>query len=145
MADTLKSTVTPTVHGMVVVNPDGTNIAGGAGGTGLTDTELRATAVPVSGTVTASTAAPTTVVAFVTAVTTAGTRVQLGSNAVSGCILQAPSTNTGIMYVGGSIVSATVYGAELQPGQATSIAIDNTNKISIDSSVSGGKVSVLGS
>lgn len=99
----------------------------------------------VSGSVTANPTTPTTVVAFVTAVTTAGTRVQLGSNAVSGAILQAPSTNTGIMYIGGSNVSSTVYGAELQPGQATSIAIDNTNKIYIDSSVNGEKVAVLGS
>jgi len=88
---------------------------------------------------------PTTLIAFVTAVTTAGTRVQLASNAVSGIILEAPSTNTGIMYIGGSAVSATVFGAELQAGQSTSVAIDNTNKIYIDSSVNGEKVAVIGS
>jgi len=45
----ITSTVTPAIKGIPIVNPDGTNIGGGAGG-GLTNTELRATAVPVSGT-----------------------------------------------------------------------------------------------
>lgn len=88
---------------------------------------------------------PSTLVSFVTAVTTAGTRVQLASNSGNGFVLQAPSTNTGLIYVGGSTVSSTVYGAELQPGQATGIAIDNTNKLYIDSSVNGEKCAVLGS
>lgn len=42
---------------------------------------------------------PDTPIAFLTTVTTAGTRVQLASNAVSGVIIQAPSTNTGLIYV----------------------------------------------
>lgn len=89
---------------------------------------------------------PTTLLAFLTTVTTAGTRVQLASNAVTnGFILEAPSTNTGLIYIGGSSVSSTSYGAELQPGQSTSVAIDNTNKIYVDSSVSGDKVACLGS
>lgn len=99
----------------------------------------------VSGTVTANPTTPSTLVAFVTAVTTAGTRVQLGSNAVQGGVLQAPSTNTGIIYVGGSGVSSSVYGAELQPGQSTGIAIDNTNKLYIDASVNGDKCAFIGS
>lgn len=41
------STVDGTKNGLVVVNPDGSNIGGGSGG-GLTDTQLRASAVPVS-------------------------------------------------------------------------------------------------
>ena len=89
---------------------------------------------------------PTTLLSFVTPVVTAGTRVQLASNAVTnGFILQAPSTNTGLIYIGGSTVSATVYGAELQPGQSTSVMISNTNAIYIDSSVSGDKCAVIGS
>jgi len=84
-------------------------------------------------------------VAFVTTVTTAGVRVQLASNVLSnGIIIQAPSTNTGIIYVGDATVSATVYGAELQPGQSTSFAGSNTNLIYVDTSVSASKVSVLG-
>lgn len=102
--------------------------------------------ITVDGSLTANPTVPTAVVAFVTAVTTAGVRVQLGSNALTGgAILQAPSTNTGLIYVGVVTVSATVYGAELQPGQATSFAGNNTNLIYIDASVSGDKMSVLGS
>ncbi len=88
---------------------------------------------------------PTTLVSFVTDIPTAGTRVQLGSNTmVNGFIIQAPSTNTGVIYVGGSTVSSTVYGAELQPGQSTSVMIDNTNKIYVDTNVSGSDVAVIG-
>lgn len=109
----------------------------------LTDTQLRAVAVPVSGTVNPTT--PTTTIAFVTTVTTAGTRVQLASNSIVAGILQAPSTNSGLIYVGGITVSNTVFGAELQAGQATGFAIDNTSKIYIDSSVNGDKCAFLGS
>lgn len=88
---------------------------------------------------------PTTLLSFVTANATAGVRTQLASNTVTnGFILQAPSTNTGLIYVGGATVSSTVYGAELQAGQSTSVMIDNTNKIYIDSSVSGDKCAVIG-
>ncbi len=88
---------------------------------------------------------PSALVAFVTAVTTAGTRVQLAANAIAAGVLQAPSTNTGIIYVGGATVSATVFGAELQPGQSTGIAINNTDKIYIDASVNGDKCAFIGS
>jgi hypothetical protein len=124
---------------------------GGGGGTGtsfktsggsLTYVELTAAgAVPVD----IQDTSPTTVVAFRTDVPTAGTRVQLGTNTVSGVVIQAPSTNTGLVYVGGATVSSTVCGAELQPGQSTGLAIDNTNKIYVDVSVSGDDVMVLGS
>lgn len=98
----------------------------------------------LSGTIMVDDTGPTALVAFVTAVTTAGTRVQLASNAIEGAVLQAPSTNTGIIYVGASNVSSTVYGAELQPGQATGLAIDNANKVWIDASVNGDKCALLG-
>lgn len=101
------------------------------------------TPVSVTGTVDPTT--PSTLVAFVTTVTTAGTRVQLGSNAVIAGIVQAPSTNTGIVYVGGSNVSSTVFGAELQPGQASGIQIDNTNKLWVDSASNGDRVAFFGS
>jgi hypothetical protein len=101
---------------------------------------------PISGSVTiASTTMPTALVAFVTNIPTAGTRVQLASNTiVNGFIIQAPSTNTGVVYVGDANVSSTVYGAELQPGQSTSVMIDNTNKIYVDTNVSGSSVAVIG-
>lgn len=88
---------------------------------------------------------PTAIVAFVTDVPTAGTAVQLASNAVNGAVIQAPSTNTGNVYIGGSDVSSTVFGAELQPGQMVGLAISNTNIIYIDAATNGDDVSVLGS
>jgi len=89
---------------------------------------------------------PTALVSFVTTVTTAGTEVNLADNVVSAGVLQAPSTNTGIIYVhNANTVSSTVFGAELQPGQSTGVAIDNTDRIWVDSSVSGDKVAFLGS
>ena len=110
----------------------------------LANTGGNATPVAVSGTVNPTT--PTVLIAFVTTVTTAGTEVQLGSNSIVAGVLQAPSTNTGLIYVGNdNTVSSTNYGAELQPGQATGVAISNTNKIWIDSSVNGDKCAFIGS
>lgn len=86
------------------------------------------------------------VVAFQTDIPTAGTRVRLASNVLTvGAIIQAPSTNTGNVYVGDITVSSTVKGAELQPGQATSVGVFNTNLIYVDTDVSGSDVMVLGS
>ena len=87
----------------------------------------------------------TTLVAFVTDIPSAGSRVQLASNTVSAGVIQAPSTNTGNVFIGGSDVSSTVFGAELQPGQSTGIAISNTNKLWIDAATSGDDVAFLGS
>lgn len=88
---------------------------------------------------------PSAIVAFATDIPNAGTRVQLGSNVVNGVVIQAKSTNTGVIYVGGSDVSSTVFGAELQPGQSVGLAIDNTNKIYVDTATNGNDVAVLGS
>jgi hypothetical protein len=89
--------------------------------------------------------APSTIVAFVTDVPNAGTRVQLANNVVIAGIIQAPSTNTGNVYIGGSDVSSAVFGSELQPGQSAGIAIDNTNNIWIDAATNGDDVAFLGS
>ena len=101
--------------------------------------------VVTSGTVVANPTTPTVIVAFRGTVAGAGTPVQLATNAISAGILEAPSTNGGLIYVGGTDVSSTIYGAELQPGQSTGIQIDNTNKIWIDASVSGDICSFIGS
>lgn len=78
-------------------------------------------------------------------VTTAGTAVQLQTNTLKvGVIVQALSTNTGLIYVGSSSVSAA-NGFELQPGQATSVGAANTNSIWLDASVNGDKVCWIGS
>ena len=90
-------------------------------------------------------AAPTTVVAFTTDIPTAGSRVQLATNTIVAGVLQAPSTNTGNVFIGGSNVSSSVFGAELQPGQSVGIAISNTNKIYIDAATNGDDVGFLGS
>lgn len=88
---------------------------------------------------------PGTLVAFITTITTAGTRVQLGSNSLSqGVVIEAPSTNTGSIYVGGSAVSSSSYGAELQPGQSVGLAVNNTNLVWVDTATNGNKVAVLG-
>ena len=89
--------------------------------------------------------APTTIIAFVTDIPNAGTRVQLATNTIAAGVIQAPSTNAGNIFVGGSDVSSSVFGAELQPGQSTGIAIDNTNEIWVDVATNGDDVSFLGS
>ena len=121
----------------------------------LTDTQLRATPVPVSGTVTANTgltqpltdtqlrasavpviqAAPTTPVNGRTTVTTAGTRVVLaGSTTVKSVTIKALGTNTGIIYVGDSAVAAA-NGFPLYARDTVSMDISNLNTLYIDSSV----------
>ena len=89
--------------------------------------------------------APSTLVAFITDIPTAGARVQLATNVIIAGIIEAPSTNTGNVYIGGSDVSSTVFGSELQPGQSAGIAINNTNKIYIDAATSGDDVAFFGS
>ena len=89
--------------------------------------------------------APSTLVAFITDIPTAGTKVQLATNVIIAGIIEAPSTNTGNVYIGGSNVSSTVFGSELQPGQSAGIAINNTNKIYIDAATSGDDVAFFGS
>lgn len=99
----------------------------------------------IEGSINVSESAPTSIVAFTTNIPTAGSSVQLTDNTCSGVVVQAPSTNTGVVYVGGSDVSATVYGAELQPGQSVGLAINNTNKVYVDTATNGNDVAVLGS
>jgi len=77
-----------------------------------------------------------------TNVTTAGTRVQLASNACSSVTVKAKSTNTGLIYVGGSSVSSS-NGFILSAGDSISIDITNTNLLYIDSSVNGEGVSFI--
>lgn len=81
-----------------------------------------------------------------TTVVSAGTAVKLVATPkiVDGVIIQAMSTNTGIIYVGGFGVASSD-GFELQPGQATSLAIDSLHKVYINASVSGDKVCFLAS
>ena len=59
------------------------------------------------------------------------------STSVAGVIIQALAANSGNVYVGDASVT-TADGFELQPGQATSVAIDNLDKIYINGTVSDG-------
>lgn len=76
-------------------------------------------------------------------VPTAGTRVQLPSFACREVTIIALRTNNGRIYVGGSDVSSTVYGADLGPEDAITIPVSNANMIYIDASVSGEGVSYV--
>lgn len=105
---------------------------------GLTNTELRASAIPVSGTLTTTTAAPTTVRQGQKLVAVTNTAVVLSTSAsVFGVIIQGLAANAGNVYVGGSGVT-TANGYELQPGQATSIAIDDLSKMFVNGTAGDG-------
>lgn len=97
-----------------------------------------------------ATATPTAVVAGQAIVATAGTAVALPANAgLKGVTIKALSTNTGKITVGPSGVTNAINGTGngfiLNPGDSISLAIDNSNKIFINSDVSGSGVSFGGS
>lgn len=105
---------------------------------GLTDAQLRASAVPTIE------AAPTTILNGQTTVTTAGSRVVLSASAACKSVtVKAFITNTGIIYVGNSSVSSS-NGFRLSAGDTVSMDISNLNTVNIDSSVNGESVSYLG-
>lgn len=69
----------------------------------------------------------------------------LNSNTLTqGIIIQALSTNTVSIYIGPSGVTTST-GFELQPGQATSIAVNNTNVIYAISGTAGQGLCFVGS
>ena len=75
-------------------------------------------------------------------VTTAGSRVQLSSATIVSITIKALSTNTGLIYVGGSGVTSS-NGFELSTGDSVTLAINDADEIWIDSSVSGEGVSII--
>lgn len=77
------------------------------------------------------------------AVTTAGTRIQLPAYSCKEVTIIAKKGNTGSIFVGGSNVSSTVYGAELEQKESITLSVSNANLIYIDSSVSGEGVSYV--
>lgn len=103
-----------------------------AGGVTLSDGQSAALGLDVSGNLLVNVAAGGGAVAssFSNNQATVGTSAAaLPSNAlINGVIVQALSTNTVSIYIGGSGVTTST-GFELQPGQATSIAVNNTNLI----------------
>lgn len=88
---------------------------------------------------------PKGILSFVITIDIPGTRERFPTNDTQGGVIQAPSTNSGVIYVGDDSVSNIHFGAELQPGQSVGLAIDNTNDIYVDCSVGGDKVAFLGS
>ena len=75
------------------------------------------------------------------AVTTAGTRVQLPDYACREVTIIAKSTNTGSIYIGGSNVASSVYGAALLKNDSITLPVNNTNLLYIDASVNGEGIS----
>jgi len=63
-----------------------------------------------------------------------------------GMQLQAPSTNTGIIYVGGDSVSivGSLQGLELQATAGFFFPVDNINKISVVSNVTSQQITYVG-
>lgn len=86
-------------------------------------------------------------------VTTAATRVAIASSETPFkiAIIQAVAANGGIIYIGDSAVSSTVYGIALSPGGLTTIGLGSSDNnarydfstIYLDTSNSGDKVSIL--
>ena len=75
-----------------------------------------------------------------------GTAVQLDDNTCKRCIVQALSDNTNPIEVGGANVvaaTATQRGLGLQPGQAQTFDISNTNLLWVDALTAGEGVSVI--
>lgn len=104
--------------------------AGGSGG--LTDDELRATPVPVSGTVTADLNPLTGIASGQKTVTSAGTAEALaGSTACKSVTIKALHDNTNMVYVGTSTVDST-NGFVLDAGETVSMDIDNLADVYID-------------
>ena len=76
-------------------------------------------------------------------VATAGSRVALASTtAIKSVTVRAKSVNTGLIYVGSSIVASS-NGFQLSAGETVSIDIDNLSKVYIDSAVNGEGVSYV--
>lgn len=76
-------------------------------------------------------------------VTTSGTRVQLPNISCREVTLIGLPSNTGSIYVGGNNVSSSVFGANLSAKDSITLAVNNTNLIWIDTSVSGNGVSYI--
>lgn len=103
------------------------------------------TTQPVSVSIIPQATLPATEVNGQTTGTTAGTAVQLAANSLTvGVIIQALSTNTTSIFVGTSSVTSS-NGFELQPGQATSVGVNNTSAVWIVSTTNGDKTCWIGS
>lgn len=76
-------------------------------------------------------------------VATAGIVVQMPEFSCKEVTIIAKKANTGSIYVGGSDVSATVYGVELKANESFTFKVSNTNLLYLAATVSGEGVSYV--
>jgi hypothetical protein len=76
-------------------------------------------------------------------VTTAGTRVQLPSVVCKEVTIIAKKSNTGSIYLGGSTVSSTVYGIEMDAKDSVTLKVANSNMLWIDASANAQGISYI--
>jgi hypothetical protein len=76
-------------------------------------------------------------------VASSGTRVNLPNYPCREVTLIGLSSNTGSIYIGGTDVSSSVFGAELYAKDSITLTVNNINLIWIDASVSGEGVSYV--
>lgn len=86
---------------------------------------------------------PTTVLSNKVTVTTAGTRVVLGSQNCLSVTITALTTNAGVIYVGGSGVTSA-NGYQLTAGSSVSLDINSLGAVWIDAANSGDSITYLG-
>ena len=93
--------------------------------------------VPITGNLTTSVATPSTIRNGQVTVAVTNTAVQLSAGVCVGVVVQALAGNAGNVVIGDSSVT-TANGMQLQPGQATGVAIDNINKIYVNGTAGDG-------
>jgi hypothetical protein len=76
-------------------------------------------------------------------VTTAGTAVQFPNIPCRKLLIIARRANTGYIYIGGSTVTSSAYGAELLSRDSIQLEVSNANLIYINSTVNGEGVSYI--
>jgi hypothetical protein len=83
------------------------------------------------------------IIGAIVTITTNGTATQLPSATTREVTVIALDTNTGYIYLGGSNVSSTNYGAKLSAKDSITLRVSNANLIYITSSVDGEGVSYV--
>lgn len=144
----IDQTTPGTTNAVSLTQIGATTVATGNGvvGTGVQRVSIASdnSPVPVSGTLTTSESAPTTIFNGKTTVTTAGMRVTLAASTTAKSVtIKALAANTGTIYVGNATVAAA-NGHALAAGESTSLDIANLNTVNLDSSVNGEGVTYLG-
>lgn len=106
---------------------------------GAATSALQTTGNSSLSTISGHVARATSIISGVVTVTTAGTRVQLPSNACRWVVVTGLHTNTGFVYVGSSSV-ASGQGLPLAPTQNQELRLTNTNLLYVDADTSGDRL-----